>query len=285
MKPVWTVAASTMTGVMILQSLAWAPAAFGAADWADSWNQPVAANEATDVELEIMAEAGYLDEKGRLRVDLFERDYAYLAVRVTTAEGRPVEGAVPAFSIEGSSRLLGPEEIAAEPRSSEMGMVDFAVVGGQMGLDRASVQVGEASTQVLINVISLQAAGFPAPPLVEGGIPWQDLTQARLRYQDNRLMAEFPDQIKARAGQTVKLSGFLTPLEPEMRPRHLLLTSNPPSCFFHVPGGPAGAVEVFAAEGIEVSWDPVVLEGRFEPQSSSELGVVYRLHDARVIKP
>lgn len=283
MNTMWTVTASILP--VFLASLALAAPASGAAEWADSWNRPIAVNEATDIEIAIMAEAGYLDEQGRLRVDLLERDYAYLTVRVTTAEGRPVEGAVPVFSIAGSSQLLGPEEIAAEPLSNEMGMVDFAVVGGQMGLDRATVKVGDATTEVLLNIISLQAAGFPAPPVVEGGIPWQDLTQARLRYQDDRLVAEFPDQVKARAGQTVKLSGFLTPLEAEMRPRHLLLTSNPPSCFFHVPGGPAGAVEVFAAEGIEVSWDPVVLEGRFEPQDSSEFGVVYRLHDARVIKP
>ena len=75
------------------------------------------------------------------------------------------------------------------------------------------------------------------------------------------------------------------PLEPALKQRRFLLTANPPSCFFHLPGGPAGAVEVFASEGIEASWDPVVLEGRFEPQRTSKAGVVYRLHEARLIKP
>ena len=70
-----------------------------------------------------------------------------------------------------------------------------------------------------------------------------------------------------------------------LKQRRFLLTSNPPGCYFHIPGGPAGAVEVFAAEGIEASMNPFVLEGRFEPQQNSETGVVYQLHDARLISP
>lgn len=246
---------------------------------------PVPVAEAGDVQIEVLAEVGYEDEAGRYVIDLLEQDYAYLAVRLTTSDGRPVQGALPRFSMEGSSQLLRPEEIATEPASDESGVVEFAVVGGQMGLDRVTVLHGEASAEIRVNVISLQAAGFPALPEIEGGIPWQDLMQARLSYQDTGLSAEFPPSVEARAGETVKLSGFLIPLEPDMRPRHFLLTSNPPSCFFHIPGGPAGAVEVLTTEGIELSWGPVVLEGRFEPQKTSEVGVVYRLLDAALVKP
>lgn len=80
------------------------------------------------------------------------------------------------------------------------------------------------------------------------------------------------------------LTGFMMPLDPNMQQKHFLLTSNPPSCFFHVPGGPTGAVETLAPDGVEVSWNPIVLEGRFEPQETSEIGVVYRLVDARLVK-
>ena len=44
-------------------------------------------------------------------------------------------------------------------------------------------------------------------------------------------------------------------------------------------------MEVLAQDGIEASWDPIVIEGRFEPLETSETGVVYRLHDARLVKP
>ena len=246
---------------------------------------PVNAADATDVRIKALAEIGYLDQQGRYVVDLLQQDFAYLAVQVETAEGRPVMGAAPAFSIEGTSLLLKPNEVSPRTTTDERGVVEFAVVGGQMGLDRVQVKLGQASTEILVNVISLQAAGFPMPPVVEGGVPWGDLMQARIRYEEMMLVADFPQAITERAGQTVKLSGFMMPLEPDLKQRRFLLTSNPPSCFFHVPGGPAGAVEVLASEGIEVSWSPVVLEGRFEPQQRSEIGVVYRLHDARLVTP
>ena len=48
------------------------------------------------------------------------------------------------------------------------------------------------------------------------------------------------------------------------------------------PGGAAGTVEVFAKKPLEVSWEPILLEGRFEAREAVEDGVVYRLHDARM---
>ena len=109
--------------------------------------------------------------------------------------------------------------------------------------------------------------------------------QAKVTYGDEWLTTAFPDSVLAKAGQTVKVAGFMTPLEADMKQRRFVLTSNPPSCFYHVPGGPAGAVEVFAPEGVEVSWDPVVLEGRFEAHEKSENGVIYQLHDAQLVTP
>jgi hypothetical protein len=235
---------------------------------------PVTAANATDIKIEAIVEFGYVDELGRYAVDLLEQDYAYLSVRLETADGHPVIGAVPVFSITGTSKLLEPKEVSSKTTTDESGVIEFAVVGGRMGLDRVRVELGDAGIEILINVISLQAAGFPMPPVVEGGVPWVDLMQARIRYHDMMLHAEFPASIKDLAGQTVKLSGFMMPLDPDLKQSWFLLTSNPPSCFFHIPGGPAGAVEVFAKEGIEMSWDSVVLEGRFEPQSTSEIGVV-----------
>jgi hypothetical protein len=248
-------------------------------------SEPIEAARASGIQIEPLAEGGYYDAGGTFWVDLFEQDYAYLAVQLVTAEGRPVQGAVPEFSIEGSSRLLEPKAVSSQTATDEFGVVQFAVIGGKMGVDRVKVAFGDGSTEIQVNVISLEAMGFPALPEPEGGVPWHELMQAEVRYEGWTLFAEFPPEIAERAGKTVKVSGFMMPLEPDLKQRRFLLTSNPPSCFFHVPGGPAGAVEVFAPEGIEASWDAVVLEGRFEPQPSSEIGVVYRLHDARLVDP
>jgi len=251
-----------------------------APEGAITYLEPIPAHEVTDVVLHAVVEYGYQDEQGRYVVDLLERDKAYLGVRITTPMGHPVVGAMPDISVEGSSSLL-----LSEITTAEDGVMNFGVIAGEMGLDRVVASIGDTSVEFAINVISLRAAGFPSLQVVEGGIAWDELMQAKLEYKDMNLVASFPDSIKSRAGDTVKISGFMMPLQPEFEQTHFLLTSNPPSCFFHVPGGPAGSVEVLAAEGIEVSWDPVVIEGRFEPQETSDIGVVYRLRDARLVKP
>ncbi len=246
-------------------------------------NQPIAAVDATDVRIAPVAESGYFDEQGRYVIDLVQQDYSYIAVRVETADGRPVEDAEPLFSIEGTSQLLEPREVSMPATTNQYGIVEFAVVAGEMGLDRIAIEYGGASTEVLVNVISLRATTYSLPPVGEGYLSWDDLMQAQVRYEDMMLFADFPTEVAGRSGETVKIPGFMTPLETGMKQHWFLLTTHPPSCFFHIPGGPSGVVEVFAQEGIEVSWDPIVLEGRFEALEKSD-GGVYRLHDARIVE-
>ena len=184
-----------------------------APDGALSNLEPVSVSEAKKVVLEGIVEFGYQDEQGRYFVDLLERDKAYLGVRITTPEGRPVVGAMPDISVvEGSSRLL-----LSELTSAEDGVMNFGVIAGQMGLDRVTATIGDATIEFAINVISLRAAGFPVLEYVEGGIPWEELMQARLEYKDMNLIASFPDSIKSKAGTTVKLSGFMMPLQPDLK--------------------------------------------------------------------
>lgn len=249
----------------------------------DPADQPIAAADATDVRIAPVAEIGYFDEQGRYVVDLMEQDYAYIAIRVETLDGRPVEDAEPVFSIEGTSRLLEPQDVSMSATTNQYGIVEFAVVAGEMGLDRIVVEYGEANTEILVNVISLRATTYSLPAVGEGHLPWDDLMQAQVRFEDMMLFADFPAEVAERSGETVKVSGFMMPLETGMKQRWFLLTAHPPSCFFHVPGGPSGVVEVFAEEGIEVAWDPIVLEGRFETLEKSD-GGVYRLHDARIVE-
>ncbi|MEM9623330.1 MAG: hypothetical protein AAF993_16895 [Pseudomonadota bacterium] len=193
---------------------------------------PIAVSETAQLKLEGILEFGYQDAEGRYVVDLLEQDKAYLGVRITTPDGKPVVGAIPEIAIDGSSSLL-----LTELTTAEDGVMNFGVIGGQMGLDVVTASLGSETIEFAINVISLRAAGFPVLEEVEGGIPWDQLLQARLDYEDMRFIATFPDSIKAQAGKTVKLTGFMMPLEPDLKQKHFLLTSNPPSCFFHVPGG------------------------------------------------
>lgn len=240
---------------------------------------PIDIRKADTVKLRLVAETAYLDERQRYVVDLMERDMAYLTIVVETADGSPVRGAVPRFDITGTSRVVAMSERVA---TDDSGWIDIGVVGGTMGSDRLEVSVGERKMEVQLNIISLKAMGLPALEEIKGGLSWEALMQAKFRFEGDRVAADFPAEIAARNGKTVKLIGYMLPLEAEEKQTHFLLTSNPPSCFFHIPGGPAGAVEVFADTGIKASWDPVVLEGRFETVQGGELGVLYRLRQARV---
>lgn len=244
---------------------------------------PVAASEAGEIRIRVLSERGYDNEQQQHVVDLLEREMAYLAVKFETAQGNPVSGATPEFQLKGSSRITEISSAGLQTPSDDSGMVEFGVIAGQMGADQLSVSFGDASKQVVLNVISLKAAGYASLDDIHGALPWDQLMSARVRYTQDSVVAEFPAAVSQHHRQQVKLAGFMMPLEPEEKQKRFLLTSNPPNCFFHVPGGPAGAVEVFSDKGIDASWDPIVLEGRFETLPSSDSGVIYRLRDARVV--
>lgn len=275
--------AQQTTGGLTAEELAAEPTDL-VSDVFEDRGEAINAVDAKKVIVKPLVEVGYIDESGRYVIDLYEQDYAFVAVQVESEEGRPVEGASVTLSIEGTSELLGLSDTDTGSETNRYGVFEFVAKGGQMGLDTVTVDAGDTSIEILLNVISFEALDFPKPPLVEGGLPWEDLLQAQVRFDDMTLFAEFPDAVKARSGETVKVAGFMLPLEPETKQRWFVLTSNPPHCFFHIPGGPAGAIEVFAKEGIEVSWGAVVLEGRFEALGKSD-SAVYQLHDARLSQP
>lgn len=231
-----------------------------------------------------LVQGGYLDATGRLMVDVLELDYAFMALQVMTPDGRPVIDAKVDYSVEGNSKLRADDDASTTFLTNEYGIAEFSVVAGQMAQDVVTAKVGKTDLQIVLNIISLQALAAPKLPEVEGGIPWGDLMQANLSYDNYELTAVFPAQIAAKAGETVRISGFMTPLQADSPQRWFLLTSSPPHCYFDIPGGPAGTVEVLAPDGVELSWDPVVIEGRFEPIERGS-GTVYRLHDAKRVEP
>ena len=232
--------------------------------------------------LDLLSEFGYENEYGVLVLDVMERDYLYLTLFVQDAEGRPVRGLRPTVKPERDSRFIALE--GEDAVTSGAGGYSFALLGGTMGPEAVEIAVGDAVKPVVLNVISLRAAGYGWLADVEGAVDWTQLFQADIDWGEQELTATFPDEIMAKNGETVKLAGFMVPLEATEKQSRFILASNPPGCYFHVPGGPAGAVEVFAKKPLEWSYDPLMVEGRFEVLEKSESGVLYRLHDARSIE-
>lgn len=124
----------------------------------------------------------------------------------------------------------------------------------------------------------------PIPlPEVEGTIPWETLSQVELVYEGPDLVPEYGDQIQDLSGKRIKMVGFMLPLDASGE--RILLSQYAPHCPFCMTAGPESFVELQCEERIEMSLDPIVVEGTFEVLEQSWEGYYYRIADATVIEP
>jgi uncharacterized protein len=126
----------------------------------------------------------------------------------------------------------------------------------------------------------------PAELQAQGITPWAVLADLEVTSESigplrTVFTTAFSGAIQALDGQSVRLMGFLFPLEAAERHRRFLLTAYPPSCPYCLPAGPTAMVEVEAETPVPFSYDPIVLEGRFELLNDDPSGMYYRLHAAR----
>jgi hypothetical protein len=152
----------------------------------------------------------------------------------------------------------------------------------------------------------LKAAGAPedqiptVPSLIEktdnlgeiptfrenGALSWGALANLEVAY-----IAHGPGMTEAKrsvrkevqelSGHEVRIEGFIYPLQAAERHDYFLLSGLPPSCPFCLPSGPAGMIEVKAAQAVKNTEKPVMLTGRFEVLEDDPTGMLYRLTEAR----
>ena len=140
----------------------------------------------------------------------------------------------------------------------------------------------------------------PTPP---GATSWAALQDLELteRIDGDWIVydAAFGDGVKALEGETIKINGFMMPLQNTERQTHFVLMAYPPSCPFHLAGGPSAFIEIKADEVREALAEPVnaVVEAakialeRTPPELAADIvdkgivlvGVLYRMVDARPI--
>ncbi len=251
---------------------------------ADELDIPMPADTDAVYRFDIRADYGYTDEQGRRIIDVIEGYDIYLALSADTADGQPVIGLEPVFDLKGSSRLIPPGQSTNLTSTDESGILEFGIIAGKKGMDQLTVSFGKNTATVYFNIISLQINDFPAITSFQGGLDWTELMQAKLNFVDGELDISFPESMQHQDGEVVKLWGFMMPLDADVKQSHFLMTSSPPHCFFHIPGGPAGVIEVFAETGIEASWEPVLLQGTFKLVTNSMTGVIYQLENAELIE-
>ena len=122
----------------------------------------------------------------------------------------------------------------------------------------------------------------PFKPIEEkdGIVSWKLLSSVQTRTEKNRVVPIFPAPVQALNAKTVKVQGFMMPLEPGENQKHFLISSVPTTCSFCVPAGPEGLIEVRSKTPVKYSLEPVVLEGKLAVLEKDPYGLFYRVTDA-----
>jgi hypothetical protein len=127
----------------------------------------------------------------------------------------------------------------------------------------------------------------PPPTLraLSGVVPWKTLADGvGLRLKNGVYQLTIADRVKALSGTHVKLQGFMLPLDQKKEQQHFLLTANPPTCFFCLPGGAESIVEVKCAKPVDFVLDPIIMSGRLEVVENHEFGLIYRMTQAQKVE-
>lgn len=97
---------------------------------------------------------------------------------------------------------------------------------------------------------------------------------------------DFPPEVKALDGQTIKIKGFMFPLDATDSQKLFLFGPFPVICPFQYHVGPAMVIEAHADNHpVKFSYDPVILTGKLElVKEDPENSTFYRLQDAQEVK-
>lgn len=123
-----------------------------------------------------------------------------------------------------------------------------------------------------------------ADPAPAGTVPWQLLMQAKtVQKPDKKFGPVYTKEIKDLDRQSVKLYGFMMPLDQSQKQKRFLLSPFPPHCAFCMPGGPESLVEVIADKPFDFTYEPIIVAGRLSVLDDDL--VYYRVTNAVPVKP
>ena len=118
-------------------------------------------------------------------------------------------------------------------------------------------------------------------------LTWEELSNLDIRVEtpaplQSIFHVSFPEAIQAKAGQQVKIEGFMYPLKAGEMHDYFLLSAFPPSCPFCLPGGQTTLIEVNCQEPVEYTLESIVIQGTFSLSKDDPSGLYYRLSEAQL---
>lgn len=120
-------------------------------------------------------------------------------------------------------------------------------------------------------------------PELLGVVSWSTLSHVEPNKQGDKIVLQFSDAILELDSKSVRVQGFMLPLDLGDKQHHFLLSAVPPHCPFCMPAGPDAIVEIVAKQKVAYSFEPVILSGKFAVLKNDPSGVLYRLTDAEPI--
>jgi len=114
---------------------------------------------------------------------------------------------------------------------------------------------------------------------------WGELAKAGITRKAGRYNVTFLPSVLALEGKTVTLLGFMAPVHPGELEKQFLLSDTRFLCdTCQTAPAPQSIVEVNAEEGQPVRERPIMVRGKLELVRDSRHGLIYRLHNAKVIQ-
>lgn len=120
---------------------------------------------------------------------------------------------------------------------------------------------------------------------------WQALADLTFKKEYDEMLGfkvdvpVFSEALKALEGQEVTIKGYIIPVEGYKSHTEFVFSAYPYNmCFFCGGAGPETVMEVYAAEAIKYTAEPVTIKGKLELNDSDINRLIYALNDATLVK-
>lgn len=182
------------------------------------------------------------------------------------------------------------KSLGLAPRRVALGLCAVvALATGAWALNPASVQAQQAAKAAEPHPgagpdFAKYADGLPER---SDYVSWKTLADVKVTREKDKMRPTFPAKVTKLDTQTVKLQGFMVPLDATSptQQKHFVLTALPQSCSFCLPPvGMEGMIEVRAKTAVKFGYEPVQIVGKFAVLKDDPLGIYYRLVDAEPVK-
>ena len=94
----------------------------------------------------------------------------------------------------------------------------------------------------------------------------------------------FSPEVKKLDNKTIKVAGFMMPIEQRETHKRFMLSAVPPGCPFCLPGGPNSLIEVFVKKPLKYTTDAIVLNGTMNLLKDDPGGFYYRMIEATEVR-